>query len=349
MSYETTEQNVISSLQSANPTVFSQSTINTILALSTAGSSSPINIQTVLPDSNGNATVSSGVDVVFFDSSEVVQTVINPPAYVPVIIFQGRGGVIATINDGSTVPSGAQDHVSRVVVGSAGNDNIVVADAKNTKIILGTGDSTVTAGYGVDTVEAGLGNSTIIGGSGDYSVVKLAGNAQNYEVTQQNGRSIVTDIRTDITTDISKIQYVQLDYGDALVFANDSVEAQVGELYHVAMGREADAGGLDFWFDAVRAGASLSQIANGFANSNEFDALHGGQNDYEFVQSLYQNTFGRAGEAAGVEFWQSSLANGTTRAALILDFAQIATLNLEGTLHTEVEIVGNVHIVHDII
>lgn len=348
MSYETTEQTLTASLQSANPTVFSESTINDILRLSTAGSSSPI-LQTTVPDSNGNATVPAGVGVLFIDSSELFPTVIHAPAEVPVLIFQGRGGVIATINDGSTIPSGAQDYIDRVVVGSAGNDNIVVADAKNTKIILGTGDSTVTAGYGVDTVEAGLGNSTIIGGSGDYSVVKLAGNAQNYEVTQQNGRSIVTDIRTDITTVISKIQYVQLDYGDALVFANDSVEAQVGELYHVAMGREADAGGLDFWFDAVRAGASLSQIANGFANSNEFNELHGAQNDYEFVQSLYQNTFGRAGEAAGVEFWQSSLANGTTRAALILDFAQIATLNLEGTLNTEVDIVGNVSIVHNII
>jgi hypothetical protein len=348
MSYESTEQNLTSSLQTANPTVFSESTIDDILRLSTAGSSSP-RLETIVPDSNGNATVSGGVGVLFIDSSELFPTVIRAPAEVPVLIFQGRGGVIATINDGSTIPSGAQDYVDRVVVGSAGNDNIVVADAKNTKIILGTGDSTVTAGYGVDTVEAGLGNSTIIGGSGDYSVVKLAGNAQNYEVTQQNGRSIVTDIRTDITTVISKIQYVQLDYGNALVFANDSVEAQVGELYHVAMGREADAGGLDFWFDAVRAGASLSQIANGFANSNEFNELHGAQNDADFIQSMYQNTFGRAGEAAGVAFWENALATGATRASLINSFAQIASLNIEGTLHTEVEIVGNVHIVQGII
>ena len=100
-------------------------------------------------------------------------------------------------------------------------------DAKNTKIVLGSGNSTVETGQGVDTVQAGLGNSTIIGGSGDYAVVKLAGNASNYNVTQQNGHAIVTDKTTNKVTDISKIQYVQLDNGNALVFAKNSVEGQV--------------------------------------------------------------------------------------------------------------------------
>lgn len=349
MSYETTQTILIESLQNANPTVFSPSTIANILALSTAASSPTPVVGVVTPDHSGFFTVSAGVNVAIFDSSDTVQTVFQAPVNAPVVIFQGRGGVVATINDGATIPSGAQDHVDRVVVGSAGNDNIVVADAKNTKIILGTGDSTVTVGYGVDTVEAGLGNSTIIGGSGDYSVVKLAGNAPNYVVTQQNGHAVVTDSTTHKVTDISKIQYVQLDNGNALVFAKDSVEGQVSELYHAAMGREADAGGLDFWFDAVRGGASLSQIANSFANSIEFATAHAGQNDADFIQSMYQNTFGRAGEAAGVAFWENALATGATRASLINSFAQIASLNIEGTLHTEVEIVGNVHIVQGII
>lgn len=63
--------------------------------------------------------------------------------------------------------------------------------------------------------------------SGDYAVVKLAGNASNYNVTVNNGYAIVTDQTTSRTTDISKIQYVQLDSGKALVFARDSVEASI--------------------------------------------------------------------------------------------------------------------------
>lgn len=339
-----------SRLDNSSRTVFSSDTISKILALATNSQSLHVRVDTVTPDSHGEVTVQAGVGILYLDSSDTVQTVIKAPVNVPVVIFQGRGGVIATFNDGgSTVPSGDQLHVDRVIVGSAGNDHIVIGDAKNSQITLGTGDSIVSVGHGVDTVEAGLGNSTIIGGNGDYAVVKLAGNATNYHVTTQDGHAIITDATTHKTTDISKIQYVQLDNGNALVFAKNSVEAQVGTLYHVAMGREADAGGLDYWFDAVKAGATLKQIASAFVNSTEFSTAHSGQSDTAFIQSMYQNTFNRAGEDSGVAFWQNALSHGSTRADLINSFAQIAVQNIEGISQTEIEIVGNVHIVTNII
>lgn len=348
--YDADTSTVTSALRGSNPTVFSDSTINDILKLTTKTGDASVTFDTVRPDANGNVTVGSGSEVVLVASSDTFQTTVQPPKNVPVVIFQGKGGVVATINDNVTTPSSDQTKVDRVVVGTAGGDKIIVADARNTKVVLGSGDSFVQMGSGVDTVLAGLGNSSIVGGSGDYAVVKLGGSATNYQVTSNNGHAIVTDKTTSKVTDISKIQYVQLDNGNAMVFAKDSVEAQVASLYRVTFGRDADAGGLDYWFDVARGGATLRQIAGAFAASSEFATINAGRSDTQFVQDLYRNTFGRIGEDSGVAYWLDQLAHGQTRADLISNFATIAVQNIQGTAqHQEAQVIGSVTIVSGII
>ena len=338
--YDSDTSVVTDALKTANATVFTDETTNT--------NDTKVSFDTGTPDADGNVTVTAGTEVVFVNSSDTEPTVVKPPVNAPVVIFQGKGGVVTTLNDGVTVPAGDQSRVDRVVVGSAGNDKITVVDAKNTQIILGSGNSTVATGSGVDTVEAGLGNSSIVGGSGDYAVVKLAGAATNYTVTVNEGRAIVTNNTTTKVTDISKIQYVQLDSGKALIFAKDSVEAAISTLYQTAFGRTAEAGGLDYWFDLGRAGATMKQIADAFTHSAEFVA-QAALSDIDFVNGLYQNTFGRAGEESGVAYWTDALAHGATRADLINSFSQIGASNIAGTIHTEAQVVGNVTIVTGII
>lgn len=348
--YDAQASTTVTALQTGNSAIFSDATINNILTLTTKANDTTVRFDQVTPDSSGNVTVPSGAEVVLVTTSDTAQTTIVPPANAPVVIFQGRGGVIATINDAAaSVPSNDQPHVDRVVIGSAGNDKIIVADARNTQVILGTGNSTVTTGAGVDTVVAGLGNSTVVGGSGDYAVVKLAGNAANYQVSTTNGHAVVTDTTTNKVTDISKIQYVQLDNGNALVFAKDSIEAAIANLYHTAFGRDADAGGLDYWFDLGRAGASLKQIADAFTHSAEF-AVRALLDDTSFVQQLYQTTFNRAGESAGVAYWVDALQHGASRADLIQSFSTIAVQNITHTaVHQEAQVVGSITIVTGII
>ena len=347
--YDTDSAAVTTALQVAQSAIFTDETINLILSLTSSQSNPSVTFETASPDVNGNVTVAAGAEVVYVASSDTVQTTVKAPVNAPVVIFQGKGGVIATINDGPTTVVGhANGVVDRIVVGSSGNDQIIVQDAKDTKIILGSGNSSVVTGYGIDTVEAGLGNSSIVGGNGDYSVVKLAGTAANYQVTVNDGRAIVTNSTTNITTDISKIQYVQLDNGKALIFAKDSVEAAVSTLYHTAFGRDADAGGLDYWFDARRDGASLKQISEAFTNSAEFDQVDELSNN-AFVQGLYQNTFNRAGEDGGVAYWTDALTHGATRADLILSFSLLASQNIDDSIHTEATVVGSVTIVTGII
>lgn len=345
--YDSDTGTVTAALQSSSPAVFTDDTISKILALTTKDNST-VRFDTATPDASGNVTVAAGAEVVLVATSDTAQTTVKPPANAPVVIFQGKGGVVATINDGTTTPTHAAGVTDRVVIGSAGNDKIVVADAKNTQITLGTGNSTVVTGGGEDTVVAGLGNSTIQGGTG-HAIVELKGNANDYAVTVNNGHAVVTHAGDAKTTDITKIQFVQLDNGKALVFANDTQQAAVTTLYETTFGRTADAGGLKYWFDRAAAGESLQQIASDFTHSAEF-AAQASLSDSDFVNALYQHTFGRAAEAGGLAYWTAALSTGgATRAQLIASFSDIASHNIDGTIHTEAAVVGSVTIVHNIV
>lgn len=344
--YDSDTSSVTTALKGSNTAVFTDDTISKILALTTDDNAT-VRFDTVTPDASGKVTVAAGAEVVLINSSDTVTTTLTPPANAPVLIFQGKGGVNATITDGASAGT-PHAGVDRVVIGSAGNDKITIADAKNTQIILGSGNSTVTGGAGADTIVAGLGNSTVSGGKND--VVQLAGNAEDYEVTVDNGRAVVTNNATDKVTDISKIQYVQLDNGKALVFANDSQQAAITTLYETTFGRTADAGGLQYWFDRAAAGTSLDQIASEFTKSSEFTSDNGNLNNYNFIQALYRNTFHRDADDDGLAYWTAALEfGGATRAQLVKSFADIASHNIDGSIHTEATVVGSVTIVHNIV
>lgn len=345
--YDSDQSTVTTALKGSSTAVFTDDTISKILALTTTDNAT-VRFDTATPDANGNVTVAAGAEVVLIGSSDTTQTTLTAPASAPVLIFQGKGGVDVTINDGSTTPAHQPGVTDRVVVGSAGNDKIVITDAKNTQIVLGTGDSTVVGGAGSDTIVAGLGNSTVEGGKHD--IVQLKGSESDYTVTVDNGHAVVTHNGTDKVTDISKIQYVQLDNGKALVFANDSEQAAVTTLYETTFGRTADAGGLQYWFDRAAAGTTLDQIAKEFTQSTEFTSTSGQLDNDDFVQALYQQTFGRTADDDGLAYWTAALeTGGATRAQLIASFSNIASQNIDGSIHTEATVVGSVTIVHNIV
>jgi Ca2+-binding RTX toxin-like protein len=345
--YEILGSNAVASLRGLNPVAFTQSTLDRILALTTPPGDTVVRFDTVEPDTNGKVTVPSGAEVVLVNSSDSFINVITPPSDAPVVIFQGRGGVTARFDDSGpdTVPG---SRVDRVVVGTSGTDNYTIVDTRNTQLTLGSGNSTVHTGAGNDTVIAGLGNSTVIGGSGN-AIVQLGGSAADYKVVAQDGHAIVTHLGTSKVTDISKIQYVQLDNGKALVFAEDAKQAGVATIYEAAFGRAPDSKGLDFWLDASRAGVSLERIAQDFLNSAEYKAKPA-QDNQQFLTTLYQNTFNRAPDAEGLAWWTKVLDSGVSRASVLAGFVSDAGHSLDGTAaHVEPVVVGSVVIITDIL
>ncbi|WP_193060352.1 DUF4214 domain-containing protein [Halomonas sp. 3A7M] len=89
----------------------------------------------------------------------------------------------------------------------------------------------------------------------------------------------------------------------------DSVEVSAIEaLYQMAFDREADAEGLEYWSGIRNEGSSLFEVADYFLASEEFVSAHGDNlGDDDFLMLLYDNTFDRAPDAEGLEYWSEVL------------------------------------------
>lgn len=100
--------------------------------------------------------------------------------------------------------------------------------------------------------------------------------------------------------------------------ATTTDSAFVNGLYQAALGRTADAGGLDFWTDALAAGTSRTDIASGIFTSSEATD----HANVEFVNSLYTNALGRdndANDIAGKAYWITALQDGLSQAQVAID------------------------------
>ena len=95
----------------------------------------------------------------------------------------------------------------------------------------------------------------------------------------------------------------------------------IARLYSAAFDRKPDIGGLNYWIGVYEAGESLPAIAGGFYSSPEFTTKYGTLSDQQYVEQLYQNALGRAGEEEGVSFWTNHLSNGVSRAEILAEFA----------------------------
>lgn len=336
--YEENSGGLTTALKEASSAVFTDAMIDQILSLTTTSSNTGVSLETVEVTTGGAVTVSAGTEVAYISAPAAPITV----ADVPVVLFQGTIGVDATFQGtGAAADPGIVD---RVVVGTAGSDKIVIADQANSQIVIGAGD-TVVAGAGFDTIVAGMGDSTVMGGEG-YAIVQLGGNRSDYVVTVgDTGQAIVSGGGS--TTSITGIQYVALAGGDALILANDEVEAAVSTLYETTFGRAADAYGLEFWFRMARNGVSLNDIAEGFVNSAEYSAVVGDIADSTFVNNLFKQTYGHDASAEDLAAYQAKLDAGSSRADLIEEFAAAAGgLIADGS---GAEVVGSVTIIPGII
>lgn len=78
----------------------------------------------------------------------------------------------------------------------------------------------------------------------------------------------------------------------------------LNRLYRDLFHRDADAGGLGFWKDALDRGASRAAVVRAFETSLEYRM--------NTVQSVYQELLGRAADAGGLTAWVGYLAAGHT-------------------------------------
>lgn len=155
------------------------------------------------------------------------------------------------------------------------------------------------------------------------SVVTIQGYRANYTVSKAPDTGIVTvtnKITNEVLTysDPSLIKF--LDCFTSFDFAGPP--GQVYRLYQAAFNRTPDLAGLGFWISAHRSGRELVGIASDFIASAEFNTAYGANvSDGTFIGLLYNNILHRAGEVAGLTWWQSALAGGTSRPEVLFAFS----------------------------
>ncbi|MCO8164196.1 DUF3616 domain-containing protein [Pseudomonas sp. 21LCFQ010] len=123
----------------------------------------------------------------------------------------------------------------------------------------------------------------------------------------ESGGKKLADLVTSFTTSTESVTTVQ----------------PIIALYQAAFGRTPDSAGLQFWTQQVRGGASLNDITQSFAQSTEFASVSAGSAT-QLVASLYQNTLGRAPDAAGLAYWSAQLSNGGSVSNLLTSFTTSA-------------------------
>lgn len=192
----------------------------------------------------------------------------------------------------------------------------------------GTGDDELFGGVGPDTLIGGAGNDRLTGGAGNdtlnggdgYDVAVYAGAYRGYTTARYDSVSGGREGGTDTLSGMEAAEFVD----GTLTFNADSDAAQLMRLYSAAFGREPDALGFEIQLNALEAGVSMQELATRFIASAEFVNSYGTLTDRQFIDRLYLNALNRDGDSAGINSWLVYLANGGTRADLMLIFAESA-------------------------
>lgn len=206
------------------------------------------------------------------------------------------------------------------VYGRGGNDTLRGGDGNDT-LYGGDGNDRLEGDAGNDLLWGGLGSDYGHGGAGTDTFFTGALKRQVQVAPTLSGVTLSGAEGLD-----SLLAFERVTFMDGTLHLDPTGTAgQVWRLYGAAFGRGADSVGLSGWVDMVDAGAvSLTSAANGFLGSAEFAQRYGQLDDVGFVTRLYSNVLGRNPDAAGLDGWVSKLANGASRAEVLVGFSESA-------------------------
>ena len=209
--------------------------------------------------------------------------------------------------------------------GTAGNDYIDGSPWEEA-FFGGDGDDSLDGWAGNDIFDGGNGSNVLYGGAG-YDTAIVHGVSENVLFQRGSGNAWDGGDRLDYIDpngaflhQAHNVEQFNLQDGIWMTGA-DSAGMKVARLYEVALGRDADANGLNYWIDQLQAGTPLNALATGFLTAPEFTSQYGGLNDGDFVNQLYQNALGRNADPGGFSYWTGLLSTGSTRADVLEGFS----------------------------
>ncbi|ETF09776.1 DUF4214 domain-containing protein [Pseudomonas moraviensis] len=124
-----------------------------------------------------------------------------------------------------------------------------------------------------------------------------------------------------------------------------TTSAQVQQLYVAYLGRAADKAGLDYWMaelNATPAVLTLENLRANFVNEQpEYSDAYAGLSRQDTVIKIYNNLFGRAPDAAGLEYW-------TTGAGSNVNADQLLTAFISGASAADAKVIANKVLVSEV-
>lgn len=197
--------------------------------------------------------------------------------------------------------------------------------------------TTVTGNAGNDILAGGAGNSTIDGSTGIDTVI-YSGNRAVFSIAQSDTNYIISDnVGTQGTDVLANVE--RLVFTDTKIALDINGAAGQGyRLYQAAFNRAPDVGGLTSWVANMDAGMTLSQVANQFTQSAEFQGRYGSNpTDAAFISALYANVLHRMPDPGGNTYWMNQLATQIqTRYEVLVGFSESTenSIALVGTIQT---------------
>jgi len=158
-----------------------------------------------------------------------------------------------------------------------------------------------------NVIKAMAGNQKI-DGLGGVDTIEYGSYKGLYEIKRTATGATVVDRYGAGGTD-TLVNVERLKFADVTVALDiDGTAGQAYRLYQAAFNRTPDKAGVGYWIKMMDEGASLEQVAAGFATSAEFKQLYGANaSDAQFVELLYDNVLHRPAEGAGFDYWMKAI------------------------------------------
>lgn len=202
--------------------------------------------------------------------------------------------------------------------GGSGND-VIIGHALNNDIAGNQGIDMLVGNGGNDHLDGGVGVDLAVysGASADYTIT-IGANHQATVADRVSGRD-----GTDTLVNVERLHFSDKE----VALDIDGNAGAAYRLYKAAFDRVPDEGGLGYWINNLDNGGNLSDAANYFTVSPEFQSLYGASTSNEqFVDLLYQHVLHRAAEGEGYNFWVNALSpnGGWNRGGVLEFFSQSA-------------------------